>query len=295
MSVARSWCLALAAGALLAGACPGSAQQVGTAGAVNPASTGTAPGRGSRTLTIGSGVVYRERIATSGSGSLQVVFADRSTLNVGPSANVTIDEFVYDPNAGTGRTALSVGRGILRYVGGDNSHNGEASVRTREAVLGIRGGTVTVERRGNLTRVIGGYGAVTVYPTAGGAPVLVRPGFAVTIGPGGVTDGFGRVGAPEVARSFALTTSRRGQRGGAKRVPSDALAARFGVGQGRVGAGDCVEVASPTFPGGRSSRCYGAPLDLQDEATRIGRLGRDPLGGPGVRSTPLTTYAQPSF
>ncbi|WP_375459592.1 FecR domain-containing protein [uncultured Enterovirga sp.] len=272
---------ALAGILLMLAAEPALAQRVGIAAAVNPASTGTPPGRGARTLTIGEGVLFRERITTSSAGSMQVLFIDKSTLNIGPGATVVVDEFVYDPNAGIGRTTLSVGRGILRYVGGEVSHAGGTSIRTPEAVLGVRGGTVTVERRGNQTRVVGGYGAITVQPTAGGEPVLLRPGYAVTVGPAGIVEGFGRVRPGEVSRQIASTTSRAGQRGGARRIPTDAMAAGYGVGDRAVPNPACLE-GSPTFPGARSSRCYGQPLDLERGADEITRGGRS-----GVIGTPL--------
>ncbi len=119
-------------------------QNVGKVGAVNPASTGTPPGAASRTLVIGTEVLHKERIQTSSVGSTQVVFPDTSTLNVGRDSNIVIDEYVYNPNAGTGSMVASLGKGVMRFVGGQISHTQGMQVKTPVATLGVRGGVVTV-------------------------------------------------------------------------------------------------------------------------------------------------------
>ena len=54
-----------------------------------------------RRLVLGQDVVFNERITTEASGqNSQVLFVDELTLSVGPNANMVIDQFVYDPNAG---------------------------------------------------------------------------------------------------------------------------------------------------------------------------------------------------
>src|SRR5581483_6532129 len=71
MSVIRhhSWKLSagVAAAALLLAAAPAISQTVGKTAAVNPSATGS----GGRTLTVGADIVHKERIKTSGSGTLQ--------------------------------------------------------------------------------------------------------------------------------------------------------------------------------------------------------------------------------
>ena len=62
------------------------AQNSGRVGAVNLDATGTPPGAASRTLTIGTNVIFKERVQTSAQGSTQIMFPDSSTLNVGRTA-----------------------------------------------------------------------------------------------------------------------------------------------------------------------------------------------------------------
>src|SRR4051812_36274816 len=92
------------------------AQNSGRVGAVNIDATGTPPGAGSRTLTIGTNIIYKERVQTSAQGSTQILFPDTSTLNVGRNSNIVIDEYVYDPKAGSGSMVATVSKGVARFV-----------------------------------------------------------------------------------------------------------------------------------------------------------------------------------
>ena len=75
------------------------AQQIGTATAVNPSTEGTPPGGSTTTLTVGARVLHKERIHTSPTGSVQLLFLDKSTLSIAPNTSLVIDEFVYDPTS----------------------------------------------------------------------------------------------------------------------------------------------------------------------------------------------------
>src|SRR5712691_2625567 len=87
---------------------PASAQQrIGVNSAVNPEVTGIPPGAAPRRLVLGQEVVFNERITTGTGGQTQVLFVDQSTMTVGPNSDMVIDEFVYDPAAGTGKLAAS--------------------------------------------------------------------------------------------------------------------------------------------------------------------------------------------
>jgi hypothetical protein len=104
--------------AMAATAIPAEAQKVGVNSAVNPDATGTPPGGATRKLVLGQEVVHNEHVVTGPQGQTQILFLDESAMTVGPSADVTIDEFVYDPNTGNGRLAMSATQGVMRFVGG---------------------------------------------------------------------------------------------------------------------------------------------------------------------------------
>lgn len=161
-------------------------EKVGAATAVNPDATGTPPGATVRQVVIGQDVVHNERIATGATGQTQILFLDQSTLTVGANADLTIDDFVFDPATSTGKLAMSTTKGILRYVGGALSKNANAvSMVTPSGTLGIRGGVflLWLAPTGRLDVALL-YGAgLSVTPTCPGCPpqLITRPGFFVEI------------------------------------------------------------------------------------------------------------------
>jgi len=158
-------------------AVPANAEDVGAAAAVNPLSHGTPPGRGTRVLQIGAPVVHNERIDTNASGTVQLLFLDKTTLSIGPDSSIVIDSFVYDPATSTGEMLTSLTKGALRFVGGQLSHLGAATVRTTAAAIGIRGGIATILHGPKRTRIVNNFGWLTV--TNGcGTTVIRRTGFA---------------------------------------------------------------------------------------------------------------------
>src|SRR5207245_5058272 len=92
----------------------------------NPVVTVIPPGDALQRLVIGQEVVFDERITTGPAGQTQVLFVDQSSMSVGPGSDVVIDEFVYDPRAGTGKLAASLTRGVFRFVGDKLSKQDDA-------------------------------------------------------------------------------------------------------------------------------------------------------------------------
>jgi hypothetical protein len=156
-------CAALALlGMLGAGRDEAFAQQIGTAGAVNPAAKASLGGS-TKVIELGSAIIHTERVETSDKGSVQLVFIDKTTLSLGPSSDLTIDSFVYDPQRQSGKMALTLGKGVLRVVGGSVPRTGGATVTTPVATIGIRGGIATVSHdKRSGTRAVNGYGVLTV-------------------------------------------------------------------------------------------------------------------------------------
>ena len=139
------------------------ADTVGTAGAVNTTSSGTPPGGGARVIEIGTQVVENEKIQTTATGSVQVLFIDKTTLNVGPNSTLVIDRFVYNPATTRGQLALSLGKGVLRVVGGAATHSEGATIRTPVAAIGLRGGIAIISHSGAKgTEAILGFGRMSV-------------------------------------------------------------------------------------------------------------------------------------
>jgi len=128
--------LATAVAAAAPGLAPALAQQIGTATAVNPSTEGTPPGGSTTTLTVGARVPHKERIHTSSTGSVQLLFLDKSTLSIAPNTSLVIDEFVYDPASNSDHMLTKLTQGTLQYIGGQLSHQGAVTVETPAAVIG---------------------------------------------------------------------------------------------------------------------------------------------------------------
>ncbi|MBI1869017.1 MAG: FecR domain-containing protein [Methylocystis sp.] len=201
------------------------AQSVGNVGAVNQTARGTAPGQSARALSIGAGVVNRERVETSGAGNAQIVFLDKSTMTIGRNSAVTIDRFVYDANAGGGAQSVSLAKGVLRFVGGEVSHGAGANVRTPTASVGVRGGIGLFALGGPQgTLIVNQYGVLTV-ANQSGSVTLSRPGFGVYVpsSNGPISEPF-LVPAEMIAWLNAQLGSGPGQAGGATDPPTNSEA-----------------------------------------------------------------------
>jgi hypothetical protein len=159
---------------------PVAAQQVGTATAVNPLSESTPPGGTTTPLTVGARIVHNEHIHTTPQGTVQLRFTDKSSMSIAPNTSIVIDEYVYDPNAKNGHMLVTLTQGALRFVGGELSHAGEATITTSAATIGIRGGTATIIQGRNGTEVIDHFGFITIQNNAG-IFYLTRSDFKLTI------------------------------------------------------------------------------------------------------------------
>src|ERR1700735_386238 len=85
-------------GALFAAA-SASAQQVGTATAVNPLSESPPPGGTTAPLVVGAHIVHNERVHTTPDGTVQLRFTDRSSMSIAPNTAIVINEYVHHPTA----------------------------------------------------------------------------------------------------------------------------------------------------------------------------------------------------
>ena len=256
---------------------PAKAQEVGTAAAVNTLSQGTPPGGGVQVLRIGARVLHNERIQTSASGTVQLLFIDKTTLSVGPSSTLVIDKFVYDPATGTGQMVTTLTKGALRFVGGQLSHQGAATVNTPVATIGIRGGTATIAHGQGGTRLINHFGQLSSANGCGTA-VVRRTGFAISVADWNSCPAEPeRVTEAEINKYLRLLTSKAGQKGGATSVPTEALMDQYGVGQVTGLGPDTPPVQQQT------THAEDAAFDLVVQATQKGTVRVNP--GP-TRTSP---------
>ncbi|MGV6821101.1 MAG: FecR family protein [Parvularcula sp.] len=139
---ARISVLALAFGALLAGPIGlAHAQKVGVNAAIkNEVSIQGAEETTSRSAEVGGDVALRDKITSGDNSALQVLLLDETVFTVGPRAELEIDRFVYDPDAGTGEMAAAVARGAFRFMSGRTARKpGAVNIETPVASMGVRG------------------------------------------------------------------------------------------------------------------------------------------------------------
>ena len=132
----RNWIPVLASAILLALQITtlNAQEAIGKATSVRPQAEGSHAGP----LSGGSNVYSKETIRTGTSGQADMQFHDSSKLKVGPSSNVKLDKFVYDPNKSGGTVAVEATRGTFRFVTGSQG-NGAYKIKTPYGTLGVRG------------------------------------------------------------------------------------------------------------------------------------------------------------
>lgn len=222
-------CLVMALLAVGVGISCAQATEVGVAAAVNSDAFGTPPGGARSTKVLGDNVIYNERIETSGSGLVQVLLVDGSTFTVGANSNLVIDEFVYDPNAGTGKLVSSFGKGVARFVGGKLSKKrGGVTVKTPVGTIGIRGGIANINLASNPPVFSLLFGKDLTFTSPSGQRSRIhQAGYSMEIGSGGSTR-IRRSTQSDLGNvQTALTNSR--QRGGTRNSPTDGQIVQSGL------------------------------------------------------------------
>ena len=132
----HKWTAVLAVAALFAlqSTASNAQSRIGSANSVKPEASGSIAG----TLSAGSNVHSNETIKTGRSGQTVLGFIDKTPLHVGPSSNVSLDKFVYDPNKGTGSVVIDATKGAFRFSTGAQG-KGDYKVKTPYGTLGVRG------------------------------------------------------------------------------------------------------------------------------------------------------------
>lgn len=132
-------------------------QAVGVAATAVRQVTGDAGGV-ERPISVGAGVFQDETVSTGERSNTQLLFRDETSLTVGPSSQVRLDRFVYNPAGTADRLAVELGRGALRFVSG-SSRPQNYEIRTPIASIGVRGTIIDVFARPRYTLAILSEGA----------------------------------------------------------------------------------------------------------------------------------------
>jgi FecR protein len=95
-------------------------------------------GQNSQTLSAGSELRANETVRTGNNGRADLIFLDNTNLTVGPTSEVLLDKFVYDPMGSSGKVVLNVTRGTFRFITGSQASRVYA-IKTPYGTLGVRG------------------------------------------------------------------------------------------------------------------------------------------------------------
>ena len=115
--------------------------------------------RKTQTLTgsKGTGVEMNDSVRTA-QGKVGITFEDQTKVQVNENSKLVIDDFVYDPKKGTGKLALNMALGTVRYASGQIAKNNPQSVgiNTPSATVSVRGTdfTATVDELGRSTFIL---------------------------------------------------------------------------------------------------------------------------------------------
>src|SRR5215472_6659239 len=116
---------------------------IGVAASITPsAESGT--GTAFQTLAPGSELRANETVRTGDAGKADLVFVDRTNLTVGPTSEVKLDKFVYDPVGNKGKVVIQATRGAFRFATGTQDHSAY-QLNTPYGSLGVRGTAFTCE------------------------------------------------------------------------------------------------------------------------------------------------------
>lgn len=146
--------------------------------------TGAPTGGAASALYFANDVYSGETVTTPDAGSTELTFHDTTRLSVGANSTVVLDNFVYNPDSGTGDASINFTKGIFRFVTGDIKNKDNVKLTTPTTSLTIRGTDfkVVVNQDGTTVQVISG--AVEIKPCGGTAETrLVTPGQAARVSP----------------------------------------------------------------------------------------------------------------
>jgi hypothetical protein len=192
-----SRCLTLAAVVLV---CGGSQPALGQSkvragvsaavkGEIQIASLGTI----GRVARSGEDIFLGDRISSGKNAGMQVLLLDETVFTIGAQSALTIDEFVFNPETGSGKVAAQVVKGAFRFVTGRIAKRQPLAMVVRLPVgsIGIRGTIAAGRVDGNSSLVVLlGPGSNTdtdervgriLVSNAGETVEISRAGFATTI------------------------------------------------------------------------------------------------------------------
>ncbi len=92
-------------------------------------------------LSNGSKIFFGDTITSKSKSNAQILFLDQTVLTLGEETELTIDEFVYDPNSQDGSFVSTIKTGTVKFITGQISKKNpdNLEVKVPAGTLGARG------------------------------------------------------------------------------------------------------------------------------------------------------------
>ncbi|MCC7168397.1 MAG: FecR domain-containing protein, partial [Rhodospirillales bacterium] len=142
------------------------------------------------TLSKGAPVYQGDVLQTPQGGGVGILFIDKTSLSLGASGRMVLDQMVFDPGTLSGKSAFSLVQGTFSFVSGQISKTATDAmvIKTPVATIGIRGtlGTGGYFPQTGLTAAIMPEGGQTTgemsISNAGGTQVINQPNTGIQVG-----------------------------------------------------------------------------------------------------------------
>jgi hypothetical protein len=128
------------------------------------------------------------RVVTGPGGHAQFLLLDETVFTLGPNSDMTMDEFVYDPDTREGTIAVRLAKGVFRFICGQVAHHNPEKMTERlpSGSLGHRGTDYEVDVADDgAVRLKDFKGEIYFVPDSGGPRISLNPGQTVAIDPQG--------------------------------------------------------------------------------------------------------------
>tara|TARA_A100001015_G_scaffold171869_1_gene191022 strand:- start:410 stop:985 length:576 start_codon:yes stop_codon:yes gene_type:complete len=158
------------------------------------AAVGEITNQNNEKLSNGSKIFFGDTVVSNINSNAQILFLDQTILTLGEDTELTIDEFIYDPNSHDGSFVSNVKSGTVKFITGQISKKNPENLEVKfpSGTLGARGTEfiVLAENKNESTVVLLGPGPENSLGMIPGNLILsdgissvniTNPGFEATI------------------------------------------------------------------------------------------------------------------
>ncbi len=136
-----------------------------------------------RALTSKAAIYEGDTIQTGKRGRIQIIFTDNTIISLGRNANLSIHEYLFQPELNRGALRTEVKEGIFRIMGGAITKTSPENFTTKTpaATIGIRGSMYAGRVSGNSLSVVFQGGRGIFVENDHGRVEIPTPGYGTTV------------------------------------------------------------------------------------------------------------------